>query len=335
MGSRTEPARSTLAVEGRGLGVRYRGRVALAEFDIEVAAGEIVGVLGPNGAGKSSLLRLLATGRRPTAGTLRILGQDALQLSAFSLQLSALRRRIGIVPDESVHADALTGRENATLFARLAGLAPAEAAARAGDLLARVLPGADADRPVAEYSLGMRRRLVIVEALAHQPALLVLDEPATGLDLAGRELLRTLVRECAARGAAVVLASNDVAEAERVCGRVILVRGGRKMLEGAPRDLIARLGGTTRFELRLRAPRAPEVVVDGVTIVSATAERLVAHSHDGSSPLPALCEAVLRAGATIEAVAVQRPDLADVFFQATGDELSADPMATTRDSRSA
>lgn len=317
MGSGAQPARPTLAVQGRGLGLRYGARVALADLDLDVAPGQIVGILGPNGAGKSSLLRMLGTGVRPTSGSLQLLGQAA------NNQLPALRRRIGIVPDDSVHADPLTGRENALLFARAAGLAPADAERRTRALLSALFSEGDADRPVAQYSLGMRRRLVIAQALAHDPALLVLDEPTTGLDLPGRELLRTLLRAHAARGAAVVIASNDVADVERMCERVLFLKGGRKVLEGEPAALIATVGGSTRFELRLRAARAPELLVDGVSIASATAERLIAHSHDGSSPLPALCAAVLASGAAIEAVEVHRPDLSDVFLRATGEELVA------------
>ena len=316
MGPGAHPARTTLAVQGRGLEARYPGRVALAGLDIDIAAGDVVGVLGPNGAGKSTLLRFLATGRRPSAGTLELLGQDALQPTG------ALRRRIGIAGDDAVHADALTGRENAVLFARAAGLSAGDAHRRVAELLPRFHLDADADRAVAEYSLGMRRKLVLIEALAHAPALLVLDEPTTGLDPQGREALRELLAERAAQGVAIVLASNDVAEAERLCGRVLFLRGGTRVLEGAPAELIARLGGTTRFELRLRAPHAPEVRCLGVEISIATAERLVAHSTDGSSPLPALCAAVLAAGAVIDAVAVKRPDLGDVYLKATGEELA-------------
>ncbi len=114
--------RPELAVHGRALELRYGRRTALAALDFDVEAGEIVGVLGPNGAGKTSLLRLLATGRRPAAGTLALLGEDAAAPTA------ALRRRIGVAGDEAVHVDALSGRENLALFARAAGLSIADAA---------------------------------------------------------------------------------------------------------------------------------------------------------------------------------------------------------------
>jgi len=323
MGSLGRADRPELAVSGRGLEARYRGRVALQGVDLDVATGAIVGVLGPNGAGKSSLLRLLATGRKPTAGTLELLGHAVFPSATSHQPSTALRRRIGVVPDESILVDPLTARDNAVLFARASGLSRSDARQRTDALLARFQLEADAGRPAAEFSLGMRRRLVLVQALAHDPALLVMDEPATGLDPAGRGILRDILRERAGQGVTAVLASNDVAEVERVCDRVVFLRAGQKVLEGVPAALIAQHGGTTRFTLTLRADRPVAVRVDGLTIAAATAERLVAHSANGSSPLPGLCEAVLNAGAAIESVDVRRPDLSDVFLKATGEELAA------------
>jgi ABC-type multidrug transport system ATPase subunit len=262
MGPVGHPDRPVLAVQGRALEARYGGRTALAALDVDVAAGEIVGVLGPNGAGKTTLLRLLATGRRPASGTLALLGHDARRPTA------ALRRQIGVAGDDTVHADALTGRENAVLFARAAGLSRADADRAASDLLERFSLASDANRPVAEYSLGMRRRLLLVEALAHAPGLLVLDELTIGLDPEGRETLRGVLRERAGQGAAVVCASNDVAEVEQLCDRVLFLRAGRKVLEGEPGELIARLGAR-----EVVAVRRPDL---GDVFLRATGEELVA-----------------------------------------------------------
>ena len=129
-----------------------------------------------------------------------------------------------------------------TVATRAAGLSVGAAARAADSMLDRFRLSPDADRPVAEYSLGMRRRLLLAEALAHGPSLIVLDEPTTGLDPEGREALREVLKERAAGGAAVVCASNDVAEVERLARRVIFLRGGRKVLEGGPVELIAALG---------------------------------------------------------------------------------------------
>ncbi len=264
MDTRRTPDRPQLIVAARGLGLRYGARVAVAALDLDIAPGEIVGVLGPNGAGKTSLLRLLATSRPPSTGSLTLLGHDAARPTP------ALRRAIGWAGDTSIHAETLTGRENAQLLAMLAGLAPDAAASAVATLLPRWLLEHDADTPVAQWSFGMQRKLMLIEALAHGPRLLVLDEPTNGLDVAGREALRAILAERAVQGVAAVLASNDVAEMEACCTRVLFLRRGRKVLEGIPRELIARLGGEPRVVVKrqnladvFRAATGEALVADG------------------------------------------------------------------------
>ena len=305
MGRDGDAARPELIVRARGLTARYRERVALDGLDLDVAPGETIGILGPNGAGKTTALRLL--------------------------RVAAAHLRLGIAGDDLIHIDALTGFENALGFAMAAGLPRTEAARRVTTLLGTFSLAADAHRPVAEYSQGMRRRLLLLEALAHDPALIILDEPTSGLDPEGRAVLSTVLKQRTAAGAAVVLATNDLGAAERLCDRVLFLSAGRPVLEGRPAELIARLGGATRFEFTIEADRAPQVRVVGAEIVLATPQKLVAHARNGvrgsgfggASPLPALCEAILADGAAIEAVAVRRPDLGDVYLQATGQELRA------------
>ena len=215
--------------------MRYGNHEALDGIDLDVAAGEVVGVLGPNGAGKTSFLRLLCGGRRPTSG---------------SIAIPTRRADIGIAGDESIHLDALSGLENALIFAELGGLTRASARPRVRALLTRFGLDADAHRPVADYSFGMRRKLLLLEALAHEPRLVVMDEPTTGLDQQGRDALHQLLRERVAAGAAVVLASNDPLEPQRLCDRVLFLHRGRIVLEGSPKGLIERLGGAERLELK-------------------------------------------------------------------------------------
>ncbi len=215
--------------------MRYGSYEALGGIDLDVAHGEVVGILGPNGAGKTSLLRLVCGGRQPTGGTITI---------------PSIRRDIGIAGDESIHLDALSGMENALIFAELGGLARASARTRVHALLERFGLDADADRPVSDYSFGMRRKLLLIEALVHEPRLIVLDEPTTGLDQQGRDALHGLLRERAAAGAAAVLASNDPVEPQRLCDRVVFLHRGRIVLQGAPADLVERFGGSERMELK-------------------------------------------------------------------------------------
>jgi ABC-2 type transport system ATP-binding protein len=307
------------AVAGRALAVRFggrRGRTVFAGLDVEIGAGEIVAVLGPNGAGKTTLLAVLAARRRPSAGVVHLFGTDVARAPA------SVRRRLGIVPDEVAHLDPLSGTENAAFFARAAGLTGAAVATALEPLFERFALSADAGRPVAEYSLGMRRKLALIEALAHAPDLLVLDEPTVGLDPAARAALRDVLRERAAAGAAVLLATNDVHDLHHWVSRVLFLHRGRVVLDGAPAELLRSLGGVTSLTLRFTAPHAPALTVAGAAIVAVSPTELVAHSADGAAPLPALCAALLEAGAAIHAVEIAAPDLRDVFARATGAALA-------------
>jgi len=316
MGRDGDAARPELTVRARGLAARFGPRVALEGFDLDLAPGDIVGLLGPNGAGKTTALRLLTTGRRPSAGELLLFGTSARR-HAGTL------RRIGIAGDEPVHFEALTGWENAFGFALASGLRRLDAARRVESLFETFGLADDAHRPVSDYSLGMRRKLLLAEALAPIPQLIVLDEPTGGLDQAARATLVEVLRHRAGAGAAVVLATHDLQSAAVLCDRVLFLRAGRTVSQGAPADLIAALGHATRFEFSLTAERPPAIDLRDVVVDLVTATRLVAHSAAGSAVLPTLCEAILRSGAVITSVLVRRPDLADVYLKATGEELAA------------
>jgi ABC-2 type transport system ATP-binding protein len=238
MGRDRDAARADLTVSARGLRAQYGDRVALDGFDLDLAPGEIVGLLGPNGAGKTSALRLLATGRRPAAGSITIHGLDPQRGRGARRQI---RRRSGIAGDEPIHIDALTGWENAVGLTMAAGLTRADAVSRVASLLETFALTAEAHRPVSQYSMGMRRRLLLVEALAHDPALLLLDEPTAGLDPEGRIVLADVLASRARHGAAIVLATHDVQGMERLCHRVMFLLAGRTVLEGRPAELLANL----------------------------------------------------------------------------------------------
>ena len=316
MGRDGDAARPELTLRARGLAARFGPRVALEAFDLDLAPGAIVGLLGPNGAGKTTALRLLTTGRTPSAGELSLFGTRARRQAATL-------RRIGIAGDEPIHIDALTGWENAVGFARAAGLARLDAARRVEALFETFGLSDDAHRPVSEYSLGMRRKLLLAEALAPLPSLIVLDEPTGGLDQGARATLVEVLRHRAGDGAAVILATHDLQTAAVLCDRVLFLRAGRTVHQGTPADLIAALGHATRFEFTIAADRPPAIDLPDVAVDLVTPTRLVAHSAAGSALLPTLCEAVLRSGAVITSVLVRRPDLADVYLKATGEELAA------------
>jgi heme exporter protein A len=215
-------------VEARGVTKVYGRQRALAGVDLTLRAGEAVALLGPNGAGKSTLVGILSTLLPPTAGEVRIGGRDAHEDDA-------VRGAIGVIAHESLCYGDLTGRENLLFFARLYGVP--EPGARADELLVRV--GLDADaarRPARTYSRGMVQRLAVARALVHRPQLLLCDEPFTGLDRAGVELLGSLLAEERAGGAILVVVTHDFDAVATLIDRVVvLARGKISRDEPAPR----------------------------------------------------------------------------------------------------
>lgn len=308
-----EPARDA-AVLGQGLGFRWGGPSGrgIEGVDIRVESSEVLGVLGPNGAGKSTLVRLLATLLSPSAGELRLLGVDARRARP------ALRRRIGYAGDEPAHFAHLSGRANAVFFARAAGLARRRAEAAVAPLLEHFGLRPDAERRVREYSYGMRRKLLLCEAFAADPALALLDEPTLGLDAAARDALAAEIRARSAAGAAVVLATNDLPAAAELCTHILFLDSGRVVMEGSPRTLLAALGTGAWIEVALDAARAPAPALAGVQIVEATTARLRARATAGAAALPELCTALLEQGCVIHDIRIRAPDLRDVFQAATG-----------------
>ncbi|HEV1997612.1 MAG TPA: ABC transporter ATP-binding protein [Candidatus Dormibacteraeota bacterium] len=211
-------------VATRGLSRVYPSRRGCFGVDLEVAPGEVLGLMGVNGSGKSTLLSMLTTAETPTSGEVRWFGQRARRGRA-------LLRRLGVVGDAPVHFDELTGEQNIFFFARQYGVPADEARTRMDQLLAWSGLLESRDLPVAEYSLGMRRRLSIIEAVLHQPDLILMDEPTLGLDHLGAADLATRLRAEADRGAALVLSTNDAALAERTCDRVLFLHAGRVVSE--------------------------------------------------------------------------------------------------------
>ncbi len=217
-----------VVIRGLRKSFRVRGRriAALRGIDVTVRAGEVFGLLGPNGSGKSTALRLLMGLARPDAGRCVLFGEAAAG--------RAYLRRVGYLPERLSFFEQSTGAENLRLLVRLGGLSGRET----GEAVERaaVLTGiADyANRPVRTYSKGMRQRLGWAQALLHDPELLILDEPATGLDPLAKEAFHGLAAEWTAAGKTVVLCTHELDEAERLCGRVSVLFEGRVLSEGAP-----------------------------------------------------------------------------------------------------
>jgi ABC-2 type transport system ATP-binding protein len=247
------------AVEADALVKRYEGKnggvEAVRGVDLRVESGEVFGFLGPNGAGKSTTVKMLTTLLSITSGTARVAGVDIAE------DPDEVRRRIGVALQEAGLDPRQTGRELLVLQARLFGLSPGEAAERAESLLALVELEEAADRSIKGYSGGMKRRLDLASALVHEPEVLFLDEPTTGLDPASRLTVWDEVRRINERGTTVFLTTQYLEEADALCDRLAIIDGGCIVREGTP----ARLKADLRERQGLAAdPTLEDVFLDAV-----------------------------------------------------------------------
>ena len=221
-------AARTPCVVLEGLGKRYGRQPAIEAVDLTLAPGECVALVGHNGAGKSTLIKLMLGLIRPTEGHARVLDADPNSPAG-----ATARRRIGYLPEHLSLHPALTGAETLAFYARLKGLSPRKNAA----LLEEVGIAEAADRRVGTYSKGMRQRLGLAQALLGTPALLLLDEPTTGLDPALRLAFYAIMRALRDNGAAVLISSHALAELQDQVDRVIIMNRGRKVADGTIADL--------------------------------------------------------------------------------------------------
>jgi ABC-2 type transport system ATP-binding protein len=232
----------------------YRSRSETVEavrgVDLRVEAGEVFGFLGPNGAGKSTTVRMLTTLLSITAGSARVASVDVAR------DPDEVRRRIGVALQEAGLDPRQTGRELLELQGRLFDLSSSEAAVRAVELLELVELTEAADRPIKGYSGGMKRRLDLASALVHEPDVLFLDEPTTGLDPASRLTVWDEVRRINQRGTTVFLTTQYLEEADQLCDRLAIIDDGRIVREGTPAGLKA--------DLRERLGLTAEVTLDDV-----------------------------------------------------------------------
>ncbi|MEA2293745.1 MAG: type transport system ATP-binding protein [Solirubrobacteraceae bacterium] len=231
--------RQAAAVRTAGLVKHYGGRGGLVEavrgVDLEVRAGEVFGFLGPNGAGKSTTVRMLTTLLSITAGTAHVAGIDVIA------HPDEARRRMGVALQEAGLDPRQTGRELLILQGRLFAMTAADAATRAAELLQLVELDAAADRRIKGYSGGMKRRLDLASALVHEPEVLFLDEPTTGLDPASRLTVWDEVRRINGRGTTVFLTTQYLEEADALCDRLAIIDDGLIVREGTPAELKAEL----------------------------------------------------------------------------------------------
>jgi ABC-2 type transport system ATP-binding protein len=290
---------SASAIATSGLAKDYGSGRGLFGLDLEVRQGEVFGFLGPNGAGKSTTLRLLMDLIRPTAGSARVLGLDTVTDGV------EIRRRVGFLPGDLAMYPKLTGRVVLGYLAHLRGGVDR----RVRDSLAERFD-ADLDRPVHELSTGNRQKLGLVQAFMHEPELLILDEPISGLDPLVQQSFHTLLAEVSAAGRTVFLSSHALSEVERVTDRLAILRRGRLVVVDSAENL--RRVAVHRLEVEFAAPVAASEFQGLPGVTDATADgRTLTVSFEGSA------DAVVKAAAVHEVLAIRphEDDLEDVFLR--------------------
>jgi len=315
-------------IEASGLVRRFGDLTAVDGVDLEVAEGEIFGFLGPNGAGKSTTVRMLTTLLAPSAGSARVAGYDVVK------EAGLVRRSIGVALQDAAIDPLMSGRELLQLQSILHGIPRKEADKRSVDLLERVGLTAAADRRVGTYSGGMRRRLDLALSLVHEPAVLFLDEPTTGLDPMSRIALWQEVRRLnQEQGMTVLLTTQYLEEADQLAGRIAIIDDGRIVKQGRSDELKAAIGAPT---LQVDVPTGDEerarAALVGIGEARPDHEGGVCIGlPEGASQMADVVRALDAAGVRVEHLELHQPSLDDVFADATGRRLEGaeDAAATT------
>jgi ABC-2 type transport system ATP-binding protein len=331
-----------LAIEADGLVKSYpKGVTALDGLSFAVAAGSVFALLGPNGAGKSTAVKILTTLAKPDAGRALVSRLDVIA------NPDAVRRRIGVVSQGSSVDIQATGRENLRLQGQIYGLRGLALERRARDLLERFGLTDAADRVARGYSGGMQRRLDIAMALVHDPAVLFLDEPTTGLDPEVRaDMWSEIGRLAGERGKSVLLTTHYLEEADQLAERIAIVDRGTVVAEGTPDELKRELRGDAihvDLEREYNGAEAPPsgaadqfnitralAPVEAIRDITIDGRSLRARADDGGRAVPLVLGALESAGVEVSSVRVARPSLDDVYLKYTGRTFDAAEAEATQ-----
>jgi ABC-2 type transport system ATP-binding protein len=319
------------AIVVAGLERAFGDVLAVQGIDLEVGEGEIYAFLGPNGAGKTTTVRMLTTLLLPTAGRAAVAGYDVVE------QAREVRASIGVALQEAALDPLMTGRELIRLQATLQGLPTGAGRERADALLERVGLTYAADRRVGGYSGGMKRRLDLAAALVHEPRVLFLDEPTTGLDPVSRKTIWEEVRALNDDGTTVFLTTQYLEEADQLADNVGIIDEGRIVAEGTPESLKGEIGNP-HVELLVGEGAVTEAERTcrelGRLLPPKDGKRVLLEVANGAADIPRVVRALDEAGVPVESLELVRPTLDDVFVAKTGHHLEREEEGEGEESAS-
>lgn len=295
----------------------YGATKALDGVSFQVAEGEIFGLLGPNGAGKSTLVSILACLLEPSSGVARILGRAANPNDRI------LRRQLGIVPQELALYGELTARENLAFFGGLYDLSGPVLRQRVDRLLEATGLVEQADHPVATFSGGMKRRLNLGAALVHEPKLVLLDEPAVGVDPQSRAHLFDEIRRIHQAGTTILYISHYIEEVQTLCSRVGIIDHGQLIACDTLPNLLQLLEGVIQFRVSAMTPELQDHLgtLPDTRWNKTLDDQIVLHCRDVKSTLPRLIGALFHTGTELLSIETIEPNLERVFLHLTGSTL--------------
>jgi ABC-2 type transport system ATP-binding protein len=297
------------AIETRALTRYYDDLCAVDHLTLSVN-NEIFGLLGPNGSGKTTTVLMLTTLMRPSSGTASVCGHDVAKDG------ENVRRQLSYVPQDMAVDIKLTGRENVLLFAHLYGIPRPKD--KTDEVLAVMELTDRADDLIRTYSGGMRRRLELAQALVHEPAVLFLDEPTIGLDVAARKKIWEHIQGLRKNGMTIFVTTHYMDEADQYCERVGIISKGQVVALGRPSDLKSELM-TDIITVKVSGITSIPAI-EGISYVGQADDEISFTAENGKEALPLIAQALAAAGATVRTLSLREPTLDDVFLHAVGNQ---------------